>query len=250
MQKFGLGPSSIDLDSVPSFSRPSRSCRKRVLSQSKLDTFFSPNAAAASGLFSLSDSFLSIPSAKKKKRPTPSRAKNSAKRKLSTGKAAVTTKAPSSAKKRKDHRLSKTGMSKKSPTGLKSPGNSRSMSLLNKAKRFKQLDLKNSLVDRSSLTPIELAELKLSAEFERQRQLAQLEEDKQRRKEARLRRIREQQERRRLEKLRQKEWLKPREDLLCDDSKVGEKLRRLQRVLFYFCDTKNACADHALDIVS
>lgn len=235
MKKFGLGPSSVDLDSIPSFSRPSRSCRKRLLSQSKLDSFFSPNNTMTSaGAFSLSDSFLSMPSAKKRRPSSASKSKNktSAKRKLSKG----TSKAPSSARKKKDRRASKTALttpnlniqspSSKVPRSLSLPlkGKSEALKVLQKAKKFKQMDLKNSMVKKSSLTPIQLAELKLNAEFEQQRRAALLEEDKQRRKEMRMRKIREQQEQRRLEKLRQKELLKPREDLLCEDSKVSSGL--------------------------
>jgi hypothetical protein len=105
---------------------------------------------------------------------------------------------------------------------LKSPqGKSEALKVLQKAKKFKQMDLKNSMIKKSSLTPIELAELKLNAEFERQRRAAMLEEEKQRRKEMRLRRLKEQQEQRRLEKQRLKELLKPMEDLLCKNSKVS-----------------------------
>ena len=234
MQKFGLGPSSIDLNSMPSFSRPSRSCRKRLLSQSKLDSFFSPDSAtpSAPGTFSLSDSFLSMPSAKKR-RPSSvskSKSKSSAKRKLSSGKA--TSKTPASSKKKKDRRASKTGSKtpkvqspNKVPRSLSMPmksprGKSEALKALQKAKKYKQMDLKKSVVKRSLLSPIELAELKLKEEFERQRRAALLAEEKQQRKELRMQRLKEQQEQRRLEKLRQKELLKPREDMLCEDSKV------------------------------
>lgn len=230
VEKFDLGPSSVDLDSMPSFSRPSRSCRKRALSQSKLDSFFTPGTATASGSFSLSDSFLSMSSAKKRRPSSATKSKNksSAKRKLSSTKGVSRT--PSSAKKKKDRRASKSGLmqspnkvAKLLSLPLKSPqGKSSALKALNKAKKFKQMDLKNSVINKSSMNPIELAELRLKAELERQRRAALLDEEKQRRKELRLRRLREQKEQRRLEKLRQKELLKPREDLLCEDSKVSK----------------------------
>lgn len=212
MATFDLGESSRDLASLPSLMRPNR---KRVMSQSKLDSFFSPNSSA----FSLSDSFLSMPSAKKKRRSTP------AKRRLS--------KTPSSSR-RKDRRGgTKAG---KSPTSrspgskvpksmslpLKSPlSKSEALKVLNKAKKFKQMDLKNAMLKQGSMGPIEMAEMRIKAEMERQRRVALLEEEKTRRKEVRLRRIREQQARRRREKMKQREWLKPREDTTCNDSKVS-----------------------------
>lgn len=104
---------------------------------------------------------------------------------------------------------------------LKSPqAKAEAQKALNKAKKFKQRDLKKCVVKRSSLDPIELAELRLKEEFERQRRLALLEEEKARRKEQRMRRLREQQEKRRQAKIMQREWLKPREDMLCEDNKV------------------------------
>jgi len=89
---------------------------------------------------------------------------------------------------------------------------------------FKQMDLKNSVVKKSALSTVELAELKLKAELERQHRTVQLEEEKRKRKELRMRRLREKQEQRRLAKLQQKEWLKPREDMECEDSKVSKQL--------------------------
>ena len=212
MATFDLGESSRDLASLPSLMRPNR---KRVMSQSKLDSFFSPNSSA----FSLSDSFLSMPSAKKKRRSTP------AKRRLS--------KTPSSSKK-KDRKGTKMGKSptSRSPGGskmsksmslpLKSPlSKSEALKVLNKAKKFKQMDLKNAMLKQSSMCPIEMAEMRIKTEMERQRRAALAEEEKTRRKEMRLRRIREQQAQRRREKMKQKEWLKPREDTTCNDSKVS-----------------------------
>ena len=245
VKKFALGTSSNNFMSPLS---PARSARKRSLSQSRLDSFFSPGSAATTpGLFSLSDTFIALPSTKKKQRratsssATKSKAKKPAKRRLST-------KASAAARKKKGDRRSSSAKSPpttaattpttsfklhhssnskipkslSSPSALKSPqSKTEALKLLNKAKKFKQMDLKNSLIKKHGLSAAELAELKMRVDLERQRRAAQLEEEKLRRKELRARRLREQQERRRLERIRQKEWLKPREDLTCEDSKVS-----------------------------
>lgn len=97
------------------------------------------------------------------------------------------------------------------------------LKVLNKAKKFKQLDLKNSVVHRDTKEPlsaIEFAELKRKNEEDRLRRIQLWEAEKQRRKEDRLKKIRETQEQKRQERMKQKEWLRPREDTLCTDSKV------------------------------
>ncbi len=63
--------------------------------------------------------------------------------------------------------------------------------------------------------------LKKHLEDERDLTLAVKEAEKQRRKEERLRKLRELHEQKRRERLKQEEWLKPREDTLCEDSKVS-----------------------------
>ena len=106
-------------------------------------------------------------------------------------------------------------------------GRGEALKALNKAKKYKQLDLKKSVVKSSSkgpLTEADLAELRRRAESERLLRIAQLEAEKERRKAVRLARLRETQELRRQERLRQREMLRPREDLLCQDSKVGMSL--------------------------
>ena len=69
------------------------------------------------------------------------------------------------------------------------------------------------------------------AEQERQLKIALREAEKQKKKEERTKKLLEQREQRRLqqeqlrrEKLRQKELMKPREDLLCNNSKVSPHL--------------------------
>ena len=95
------------------------------------------------------------------------------------------------------------------------------LKVLNKAKKFKQLDLKSSLVHRDSQTPLSAEEFsELKKKYEEESRFLQRELEKQRRKEDRLRKLREAHEQKRLEKMKQKEWLKPREDTLCEDSKV------------------------------
>ncbi len=68
--------------------------------------------------------------------------------------------------------------------------------------------------------------LKKRLEEERDLTLALREAEKQRRKEERLRKLRELHEEKRRERLKQEEWLRPREDTLCEDSKVGVKTQQ------------------------
>ena len=90
---------------------------------------------------------------------------------------------------------------------------------LHKAKKFKQMDLKKSVLQKGGapLSKEEATELKLR---ERLHRAEAMEMEKLRRKEQRLKKLREMHEQKRRQKLREKEWLKPREDLLCTDSKV------------------------------
>ena len=116
----------------------------------------------------------------------------------------------------------------KSPRTPKSPQTPRSkleaLKALNKAKKFKQMDLKKNLVkqEKRTLTEEELAIIRKLAEEERLLKIALREAEKQKRKEERQRKLHEQQEQRRLERMRQKELMKPREDLLCVNSKVSQ----------------------------
>ena len=124
------------------------------------------------------------------------------------------------------------GSSKKSPTKTLKPPKSPSktprskmeaLKALNKAKKFKQMDLKKTVVRNETRLPLseeEMIEFKRRAEEEHQLKTALIEAEKLRKKEQRLRKLREHWEQRRLEKLRQQELMKPREDLLCEDSKV------------------------------
>lgn len=86
------------------------------------------------------------------------------------------------------------------------------------------MDLKKNLVkqEKRTLTEEELAIIRKLAEEERLLKIALREAEKQKRKEERQRKLHEQQEQRRLERMRQKELMKPREDLLCVNSKVSQ----------------------------
>ena len=92
--------------------------------------------------------------------------------------------------------------------------------MLNKAKKFRQMDLKKSVVRKAGLSEEEVAELTRRAEEERRRWLEVWEEEKRRRREERSEKLRRLQEQKRLEKLRQTEMMRPREDTLVTDSKV------------------------------
>ena len=93
--------------------------------------------------------------------------------------------------------------------------------MLNKAKRFRQLDLKKSVIKKTGLSQEEVEELQRRAEEERRRWQEVWEEEKKRRREERMERLKALQEKKRLEKLRQRELMKPREDTLFTDSKVS-----------------------------
>lgn len=241
MTKFDLGVSHIDFTL---YQRTPKSSRKRSLSQSRLDTFLVPNSSSRVCL--LSDNVLSE-SSTTKPRPlthvtkgsagtTKKKKKKSKKLSLLSG---MTT--PTSAKgkqKQKVRKLSKSCSTPSTPMSPvtvnnhtqvycavstpKSPRNkAEALKVLNKAKRFKQMDLKKSVIHASDLRPAELEALKEKKKQESERRAAMLEENKRKRREDRMRLIREQQELRRMEKLKKKEWLKPREDLMCEDSLVG-----------------------------
>ena len=121
--------------------------------------------------------------------------------------------------------------------------------MLNKAKKFKQMDLKKNVVkpEKRTLTEEELAIVRRLAEEERLRKIALREAEKQRKKEERQRKLQEQQEQRRLDKLRQKELMKPREDLLCDNSKVSRHLTSIHHApTGYGCTCHTGC--HGSDV--
>ena len=118
-------------------------------------------------------------------------------------------------------------MSPKAPMTpkMKTPRNhTEALRVLNKAKKFRQLDLKKSVVKRNGLTEEELAELQQRAEEERRRWLEVWEEEKRKRREERMEKLRALQEQKRLERIRQREMMRPREDTLCTDSKVHHSL--------------------------
>ena len=88
------------------------------------------------------------------------------------------------------------------------------------------MDLKKNVVKGDLQCPLtleELTEMRRRTEEERQRRALLQELEKKQKKEERLQKLRELYEQRRLEKQRQKEWMKPREDLLLlhEDSKVS-----------------------------
>lgn len=95
--------------------------------------------------------------------------------------------------------------------------------VLKKAKQLKQLDLKGKFakkIPNKMLSEAELAQMRIQAEQQRIKRIVDRLAEKERKKEERLARLQKQKEQRRLEKLKKIEWLKPREDQLCDDSKV------------------------------
>jgi len=246
-----------------------KSGRKRSISQSKLDNF-TPNGTASESLLCAGGT-LSVAPVTKKRRSASLSAKRkssaSAKRGRKPGSTPKKTPKGSSAKKsKKVKKERKTSKSFSSPTTPKSPlatsnslygsavtptvqpltksprSKASALKVLNKAKKFKQMDLKKNVMRKKDLTPEELAALKEIKERERKKKA---DEEKRKREEERLRKEEErrrreeekkerkeevkkerEEERRRLreermnKKLRELEWLKPREDLTCEDSLV------------------------------
>ncbi len=76
-------------------------------------------------------------------------------------------------------------------------------------------------VPRDKMSAEEWSILKKHFEDEKNIRLALKETEKKRRKEERLKKLREIHERKKRERLQKEEWLKPREDTLCEDSMVS-----------------------------
>ena len=238
MTKFDLGTSSID---PLSYQRTSRYGRKRSSTQSRLDNFITPSSSMWK---SLSCDASLCESSSKKPRPLSLvnkklvAKKKKMKRKISDSSKTTT---PTSAKIKQVKEKKVICKSLSIPTTPKSPlavvihsqsycavttpkspqTKAKALKVLNKAKRFKQMDLKKSLVNTNELRVEELEALLERNRQERQRKAALVEEERKKRKEDRLRQVLAQKEQRQLEKLKRIEWLKPREDMLCEDSVVG-----------------------------
>lgn len=89
---------------------------------------------------------------------------------------------------------------------------------------MKQLDLKGKFakqVNKKFATEEEMAEARRQVEQQRLTKMAARLAEKEKIKEERTRKLMEQKEQRKIEKRRKLEWMKPREDLLCEDSKVS-----------------------------
>ena len=201
VQRFELGVSSVSSDPLPSPSPSSRS-RKRSLSQANLDSFLSPSGEVKRSR----PASLNTGSKHKKGKKTPHKTRRRSGHKSRT---------PS--KKQK----SQTPKTPRSPKTPKTPrSHMEALKVLNKAKKFRQMDLKKSVVIKSGLSREELDEMQRKVDEERRRWKEVWEQEKMRRREERIEKLRALQEQKRLERLRQKEMMKPREDTLCTDSKV------------------------------
>ena len=96
--------------------------------------------------------------------------------------------------------------------------------VIKKAKMMKQLDLKGKFakqVNKKFATEEEMVEARRQVEQLRLTKMAARLVEKEKIKEERTRKLMEQKEQRRMEKRKKLEWMKPREDLLCEDSKVS-----------------------------
>ena len=263
MKKYNLGPSSINF---AVFAVTPKSGRKRSLSQSKLENFSTPNGATSDSLLCAGGTLSIAPVTKKRRSSGKKKSSTVAKRGRKSGTSAAKTPKGSSAKKpKKVKRERKSSKSFGSPTTPKSPlasntlyssavtpgaapltksprSKTSALKVLNKAKKFKQMDLKKNVVRKKDLSPEELAALKEVKERERKKKAEEekkkREEEKMRREEERKRREEEKRERKeevrkereeerrrvREERIKMKmlelEWLKPREDLSCEDSLV------------------------------
>lgn len=219
MQRFDLGVSSVSSDPLPSPS-PSRS-RKRTLSQASLDSFLSPNEEGKRSR----PASLDTSTKTKRSKKTPHKSS----RRKSGSKSGSKSKTPSSTgghKHRHKTPLSPNTRTPRSPGVEKVSGKTprsqmEALKVLNKAKKYRQMDLKKSVVKKSGLSREELEELERRADEERRHLQQMWEAEKIRRREERLEKVRLTQELKRLERLKQKELMKPREDTLCIDSKVS-----------------------------
>lgn len=198
-----MGPTSIPLDQI---SMTPGSSRKRNLSQSSLDSFFlTPHS--------------------KKMKPSSLLPLNYSKPKKKTSRKSVKTPGGSNRRKSRASISSSTASTPKSPTKSskapktpKSKGPVTPMSIeakkaLKKAK--KQLDLRKSLIKKKGgkFTEQEILEMRKQDKIRREDEKEKVRQDK-------LRRKQELREKQKLEKQKQTEWLKPREDTLCEDSVV------------------------------
>ena len=209
--------SSVSSDPLPSPS-PSSRARKRSLSQASLDSYLSPTGEAKRSRPA------SLDTAKKAKKIHKSRRK-------SGGKHSSKSKTPSSGSSKNKHKTpqaphvpptpqSPTPKSPKTPAKTPRSSHMEALKVLNKAKRYRQMDLKKSAVIRSELTQEELEELQRRADEEFRQWQEAWELEKRRRREERMEKLRLAHEQKRLQQLRQKEMMKPREDTLVTDSKV------------------------------
>ena len=102
---------------------------------------------------------------------------------------------------------------------------------------MKQLDLKGKFakqVHQKLATEEELVEARRQAEQQRLTKMAARLAEREKNKEERTRKLMEQKEQRRMEKRKKLEWMKPREDILCEDSKVSTIILLLHYMLHSF----------------
>ena len=224
MKKYSLGPSPIDLRDITSSSGTplsSSTSKKRNLSQASIDDFVTPSSASKK---SRPASLLSFGSEVKIPKRTPvsnKKSKSSSNKKKSPKKNVKALKLRTSSPQKPLKSPLKAARPPKSPHS--SSVSKEALKLLNKAKKMKQMDLRKSIVKAITDLPLsdaEFQDMKKRGDEEKEWKEVLKEFEQQRKKTERLKRLQEVTKRRKLERLRQRELLKPREDMLCKDSKV------------------------------
>ena len=205
-----MGPSSIkQKPTIITHSAPES--RKRTSSQTSIDSFLTPSSNPKKPLRPIffnpfiKDTPKSA-SSKSSSKKTP-RSKSPKKRLLKRSSLS-------------DSTTSKTPIKKKTPNKISTNSLlSEAKKILKKTKNLKQMDVRKSLIKKRSVSGEGglLKERRKSFDELRARRLT----DKEKIKQDRIRRNQEMREKRKKERLKQIEWMKPREDLLCEDSKVS-----------------------------
>ncbi len=200
-----LKPDHLITNSAPEF-------RKRTTSQTSIDSFLTPTTNPKRPLRPVffNPFAKDTPKSKKPLKKTPQ--SKSPKKRLSKGNTLS------------DFATMKTPNKNKTMNKIKSSlllGEAKK--ILKKSKSLKQMDVRKSLLKKKSIDGVSglYKERRMSVEELRARRLAEKQNMKEKIKQDRLRRNQELREKKKRERLQQIEWMRPREDLLCDDSKVS-----------------------------
>ena len=231
VKKYELGPSSVKYSTL---SSTPGSGRKRSFSQACLDSFLSPkDSSATKKPHTLSILPATKPNKKLVKKVPVKTPKSSKSRRSSSQSSLVHSKTPSVPSTPKTPKLKPASVI----TPSSSVGTFNAKKAIKKAKMLKQLDLKGKFakqIPHKTATEEELMAARKHAEQQRVLRIAAQLAERERKKEERMKKLLEQKEMRRKEKLKKLEWLKPRDDLLCEDNKVSVHMHVHVLLLFPF----------------